>query len=211
MQKDHQGSLITIEGIDGSGKSTLAKKLQYILSLHTSRSIITTREPGATSVGSFIRTLVQKSPTKLCPKTEFLLFSADRSQHFFEIVEPELEKGSIIISDRMNDSSLAYQGYGRSIDKQMIQAINRWSMNNHVPSCVIYLKIDNQTAFQRITARNEEFTNFEQETEDFWNKVIAGFEELFKNRNNIIIIDGTLPPEEIALEAFEKIKQFITL
>lgn len=185
------GLLIAIEGIDGSGKSSLAKALKTSLE-KLGRNVVLTQEPGATKLGKKLRTILHEEKESLCDKAEFLLFAANRAQHFEELVIPALEKGNIVISDRMADSSVAYQGYGRGLDIEKIMYINSWAMNGIEPDLVFYLKIDQQTAMQRITSRGETLTSFEKEKELFWKKVSEGYEELFKSKRNVITLDSNL-------------------
>lgn len=173
-----RGILIAIEGIDGSGKSTLARHLYTALEKkYTNVSL--TKEPGDTPVGQKIRELVQTQITPLDAKTEYLLFAADRAEHFAHVIKPLLEQKHIIISDRLADSSLAYQGYGRNLDNDMIQLTNQWAMNNRKPDLTIFVKIPVKIALERIQKRNETISTFEKES--FLQTVATGFEKIYEN------------------------------
>ena len=115
-----KGTLITFEGIDGSGKSSAARALYD--HLKDELPVVLTREPGGTELGRVLRTLLQNRTFDLDAKAEYLLFAADRAQHMKEIVLPALAQNKIVISDRMADSSYAYQGSGRGVDPDMINA-----------------------------------------------------------------------------------------
>lgn len=201
-----KGILIAIEGIDGSGKSTfcanLVKKLTPLF------SVVQTREPGSTIFGQHVRAIVQQ-PIPRCAQAEFLLFAADRAQHFTEIIAPELLQKKLIISDRMADSSLIYQGYGRGLDIGMIQKINQWAMHNHTPDLTFYVRIDLKTASERIIRRNKALTAFEQEDAIFTQKLINGFDTLYKDRSDVIQLDGTLSPEIIATDAYTQLMHYV--
>lgn len=200
MAKINNGFLISVEGIDGAGKSSLVNELTAeIVSLGF--SVVKTKEPGSSELGKYLRQILQNGNFNLSDKAEFLLFAADRAQHFKTIIEPALKAGSIIISDRLADSSLAYQGYGRSLDLEIIKTINSWAMNDIKPNLTIYLKIDYKTALERIIKRQEIKTNFEEENKTFFERVINGFDEIFKNRDNVIVIDATKSLDEIKDEA----------
>lgn len=199
----YNGTLITIEGIDGSGKSSAAQALYTTLLAHY--DVLLTKEPGATSLGKQLRALLQGRTFALYPKAEFLLFAADRAQHIEEIVLPALREGKIVISDRMADSSRAYQGFGRGLDDQWIRSINEWAMNGIQPDITIYLKIDYQTAFKRLALRQEAATVFEQEKAAFFDRVIMGFEKIFSERSNVITIDASLPQEEVQQEVYARV------
>ena len=198
-----KGILISIEGIDGCGKTLLIQNLKEKF------DAVFTFEPGRTNLGSKLRHILHEEKETTCDISEYLLFAANRAQHFHEIVIPALLSGKIVISDRMADSSVAYQGYGRELDIKMIEQINRWAMQNIVPDWTVYIKIDVQKAFERIAKRNEKLTSFEKEKKQFWTKVINGYETIFKNRNNLIVVDGTLSPDEVASQTFNKLLEVL--
>lgn len=204
------GILISVEGIDGSGKSTLAASLHTQLTAQGLPTILT-REPGATPLGAQLRTIVQEKKVPVCAKAEYLLFAADRAQHMHQLVLPALAEQRLVISDRMADSSLVYQGYGRGLELNMIQMINRWAMNERQPDLTVYVRVDAQTAMDRILARNQALTSFEKERQDFIEKLIAGFDTIFKTRTNCIIIDGTQPQNKVLETSLDSINQWLTL
>lgn len=203
MKKRHTGLLIAIEGIDGSGKSTLVQLLTE--RLEKEGKVLATREPGGSELGNHIRKVVHE--VRICPQAEFLLFAADRAQHRVEKIEPALQEGYIVISDRMADSSYAYQGYGRGLDISVLRLINQWAMQSLEPDIVFYIKIDVESAWKRIISRNERLTNFEQEKRDFFERVSAGFDKLFQDDKRVIVLDGNQTPECLAEQAYGCIKQ----
>ena len=207
MSQLTRGLLITIEGIDGSGKSTLAKNLSHCLTTKQLPTILT-KEPGGTPLGEQLRAIVQKQKIVLQPKAEYLLFAADRAQHFTDIIVPHLKKNMLIISDRMADSSLAYQGYGRGLAIEMIQTINSWVMLNIQPDLVMYVKIPIATALERIKKR-QTLTAFEQEQISFMQQVSDGFDTLYKDKTNVIIIDGKQSPHIITKQATQAVEKWI--
>src|SRR6266404_7608583 len=140
MPQLHKGILIVIEGIDGSGKSTLAHNLSTSLQ-QQGFDIVLTKEPGASEIGKEIRKIIQTQNIAFCSKAEYLLFAADRAQHFAELIIPALEQKKLIISDRMSDSSLAYQGYGNGLDLDMVHTINRWTMHNITTDITIFVRV----------------------------------------------------------------------
>lgn len=204
-----KGILIAIEGIDGSGKSTLAKNLYQKL-LDQKYAVLLTKEPGGTQLGQELRTLVQEKKYPICSQAEFLLFATDRAQHFHELIIPELKQKKIVISDRMSDSSLVYQGYGRGLNISIIGTINTWVMNSIKPDITIFVKVSAQTAMNRILARNAELTSFEKEKQDFIERLVMGFDTLYKNRTDVIILDGNQSIDAIAQSAFTAVEKWIT-
>lgn len=209
IQTEKTGILITIEGIDGAGKSTLAQGLAQHLT-QQQYPVLLTKEPGATPLGKQLRTIVQTQETALDPKAEYLLFAADRAQHFASLVVPHLKNNGIVISDRMADSSLVYQGYGRGLSKDMIAHINTWTMQNITPDITLYLRVPYATARERLSHRNQQLTAFEKEHETFLQRLIVGFDELLLNNPRCIVIDGTSTPESVTRLSIEKVMTWIT-
>lgn len=199
MNHSFPGLLISVEGIDGSGKSTFVKNL--VQKLEPIHNILLTREPGGSELGKQIRSILQNQPDKMTPKAQFLLFATDRAQHFHEKIIPALKKGKIVISDRMADSSLVYQGVLQGLDISMLKTINSWCMENIQPHATFYLKIDAKTALDRMHSRNEEITELEKKIIKSKETLISGFDYIFKNRDTVYNLDATLSPEEIAEKA----------
>jgi dTMP kinase len=203
-----RGLLIAIEGIDGSGKSTLAKSLASFFS-QTKTPTLLTKEPGGTPLGLLLRHAIHEKKGAICPRAEFLLFAADRAQHMEYIIEPHLQQGYIVISDRMGDSSLVYQGYGRGLDRDMIKSINEWAMKGIKPDITIHVKVDVDIAMQRIIARQEKITSIEQEARDFFARLSTGFDQLYAHRTDVISIDGNQPVHDCYVQASEKLNTWI--
>lgn len=195
-----KGLFIVVEGIDGSGKSLLSKNLAHALE-KTGKKVLLTKEPGGSKLGKNLRSILQTQEEPLNSKAEFLLFAADRAQHFQHVIIPALEQGTWVISDRCSDSSLAYQGYGRMLGIEMIASVNKWVMHGIEPDVVLYLKVDIMTAQARINARNLDLTAFEKSTLDFWERVTQGFDTIFKDRSNVVTLDGSQTPEIILKNA----------
>lgn len=200
-----KGLLIAIEGIDGSGKSTLARNLSS--ALHNEHyDALLTKEPGDTQLGKKIRDVVQTQTIPLASKAEYLLFAADRAQHFTEIIIPALAQKKLILSDRLSDSSLAYQGYARGLELNQLQSINSWAMNAIVPDLTLFVRIPVTTALTRVKNRGT-LSAFEKES--FLNKVANGFEALYKNRTDVMIIDGTQSEEYLTLHTHKALEKWL--
>lgn len=207
MQRS-RGLLVALEGIDGSGKSSLGQSLAREL---TARNIplVLTKEPGGSQLGRTLRALLQEQPVPIDPRAEFLLFAADRAQHMQEIIKPALNEGKLVLTDRLADSSIVYQGYGRGLDISMIKQVNAWAMDGVQPDITFYVHIDCQTAMDRVIARGKELTAFEKEAEVFFNKLITGYTTLYQNRTDVITIDGTQTREAMVKEVYNAlIKQY---
>lgn len=202
------GILIAIEGIDGSGKSTLARALHHALN-QSGFSTLLTHEPGKTELGRKIRTVLHKKTVPICSEAEYLLFAADRAQHFYEYIVPNLKQNKLIISDRMADSSVVYQGYGRGLSIEKIQYINSWIMNGIQPNITVYIRISPKNASKRIQIRSTEFSSFEQENKKFIEKLVTGFDILLSKRPSCIILDGMETKISLYQKAVSKIISWI--
>ena len=208
MPSKYPGRLITFEGIDGSGKTSLTQCLSSSLK-QQELPVVITKEPGGTQLGQSLREIVHTKKEPICDEAEFLLFAADRAQHFAQCIIPELEKGSIVISDRLADSSLAYQGYGRGMDKRMISKINEWAMHHIAPDLTIYMRIDPVIALERVQKRKEAITAIEQEKLDFWQRVADGYDEIFANRSDVVVLDAALSQHTLCGVALREILRVV--
>ena len=201
-----RGILIAIERIDESGKSTLAQHV--CAALQQQYDTLLTKEPGASELGKEIRKIIQTQTLPLTQKAEYLLFAADRAQHFAELIISALEQKKLIISDRMSDSSLAYQGYGNGLDLEMIHTINQWTMHTIVPDLTIFVRISVEVALER--AKNRGSLSAYEQRIGFLHRVADGFEKLYKNRNDVIIVNGMESPEILTNHVCKVIKEWIT-
>jgi dTMP kinase len=199
---------MAIEGIDGAGKSTLAQGLAHQFQQKNITPLLT-REPGGSQLGKSLRTILQHQEKPLAPIAEFLLFAADRAQHFNEIIIPGLNEKKLVISDRLSDSSLVYQGFGKGVDSTMIEKVNKWAMHKIKPDLTIYVHIDPKTAHERLQTRGKKLTSFEKEAADFTARLIAGFDTLYRHAKNVIIVDGTLSADELASSTFKVINEWL--
>lgn len=194
---------ITFEGIEGSGKSTQAKMLlEYIKSKGI--PCILTREPGGTRIGKQIREILLKNENdSISPQTELFLYEADRSQHFEEVIKPNLEKGTWVISDRCMDATTVYQGFGRGLEIEMIEILNQISTGNIIPDLTFILDCPPEIGLLRAKGRIKEnpaeegFSRFEKEEMSFHRKVREGYLQLSRTHERFKVLDGTLKPSVI--------------
>lgn len=208
VKQIESGFLISIEGIDGCGKSSIACELKNAFA-DLGYLVLLTKEPGGTKLGLHLRQILQNRDFELSSLAEYLLFAADRAQHMQEVIKPALSQNYIVISDRMADSSIAYQGFGRGLDCDMIKKINEWILNNYSPDLVIYLQLNYVQAFERVKNRNSKLTSFEKEKKDFFANVIRGFETVFKDRDNVLFIDASRKFDEVKEDVINKTFQFL--
>ncbi len=205
-----KGSLIVIEGIDGAGKSTLMQNLGDRLK-NLVPEVVLTKEPGGSALGMHLRDLLQYQSVCLAPKAEYMLFAADRAQHFHDLIIPAIKRGALIISDRMGDSSIAYQGYGRGHDIDFIKRVNSWTMDGIVPDITIYLKISLTDALERMAVRGGKPTVYEKEKQSFLERVKKGFDTLYKNRTDVLVIDAMQNEEMCTSQALEYVKTWLQI
>ena len=208
----NQGFLFSIEGTEGCGKTTLIRKLSQKLS-ELQLNVITTREPGSTELGKTLRAILMNKSVETCTLAEYLLLAADRAQHFQEFIMPHLHNNYIVISDRMADSSLVYQGYVKGLDQSMMKIVNQWAMQYRQPDLVFYLRLDCATAMTRVEQRNknnnETSVAFEQEILQKKQQLVDGFDTIFQNRTDVVTLDATASADEIAEQAFQAVLKFI--
>lgn len=190
------GILITFEGIEGTGKSTHAKLLYEYLQ-GRGFDVVLTGEPGGTQIGEKIRELLLSSEYKeVSPVTELLLYNASRVQHIQEVILPAMNKGAIVITDRFTDSTVAYQGYGRGIDLNIINSIKRIVAAGLQPDITILLDLDVEVGLRRNRGINKT-DRLELEDVEFHKRVRNGYLEI-----------ATKEPERIKLiDASKSIKQ----
>jgi dTMP kinase len=174
-----RGLFITLEGIDGAGKSTQLRRLVEHLRKCGYR-IRATREPGGTRAGERIRDILLAASTrKLTPLAELTLMYAARAQHLEEIVRPALVRGEIVVSDRYNDASFAYQGYGRELGTAVVRAFDRIICSETQPDLTIVLDLDPALALARAqgreTRRKSRHGRFESQGLLFHQRVRAGY------------------------------------
>ena len=163
-----RGKFITLEGIEGSGKSTSLDTISKIL--HTlDIEFIITKEPGGGHLGKDLRKILLDKKTSISPEVELLLMMADRKNHIDNIVEPSLEKGVWVISDRYLDSSYAYQGGGRQIDTSKIDLLTEL-LKLPIPDLTILFDLSPEIALQRAKNRSE-LDRFESEPIDFHQRI----------------------------------------
>lgn len=197
--KNHDGLFITFEGGEGAGKTTLIEGIKRQLS--SSFDVFQTREPGGTKLGENIRTLLlAPSGNPVAPLAELALFMASRAQNIAECILPALEKGSIVLCDRFNDSSFAYQGIARELGLEKVEKVADIICEGLQPDLTFYLDLDPSLGFQRMDSNA--LDRIESEKQEFHQKVRKAYHFLAeKYPKRLHLLDATLPPEEVLKEA----------
>lgn len=216
---------VTIEGIEGAGKSTLRADLsERVRTL--GREVVVTREPGATTLGQSVRSLVlDPRQSTLDPLAELMLFSADRAQHLAEIIRPALGRDAVVICDRYVHSTLAYQGYGRGLPLADLRQLCMFVTSDLLPDLVILLDLPAEEGLRRAAQRtrrasgvidvravregatSDDWNRFEEQDRDFHERVRDGFLMLAAgDPKRFLVIDASAPADVIAERAFEAVR-----
>jgi len=195
---------ITFEGGEGCGKSTQAKALhRHLLSLGI--PAVLTHEPGGTPLGNSLRRCL-KGDRDIEPQTELLLFNASRAHLVFQVIRPALENGSIVICDRFAESTIAYQGYGRGLDFNLIENVNNIAIQGLRPDLIVLLDIPVEQGL----ARKRPSDRFEKEDLAFHQRVRRGYLEMAKKEpERWFVVDASLPRKEIQRLIWERVEQLL--
>ena len=191
------GYFLALEGGEGAGKSTLAERLATELR-GRGFDVLLTFEPGDTTLGARIRqVLLDRSSRGMAPRTEAMLYAADRAQHVSEVIRPALERNAIVICDRYVDSSRAYQGGGRALDDREISHLSRWATGGLAPDLTVLLDIDPEEGLRRASKVGAS-DRLEAETVEFHRRVRAEFLTLARRgRHRYLVVDATDDPDAI--------------
>lgn len=202
------GIFITFEGIECCGKSTQLSLLAKWLT-ERGHHVLTTREPGGTSLGENIRSLLNSGRKEDCfsVRAELLLFEASRAQHMEEKILPALEKGFIVLCDRFTDSTLVYQGVARHIPQEIILSLNAFASFERSPDITFLPDISVEESFQRLSRRGAPPDRFEQENRAFFEQVRAGYLEEARQHPRFVLLPGELSTEVISQKIIYELQQ----
>jgi dTMP kinase len=195
-------TFIALDGLNGAGKSTLQSKLVTYLE-GRNIAVRATREPGGTDVGQTLRNIVlNQGERRLEQTTELFLFAADRAEHVGKIIRPALDGKISVITDRYYYSTVAFQGFGRGVNRNVIEAVNSVAIGNTVPNLFLFLDLDPAVGLKRIAQARTEGSrgndSFEAEELRFHEHLREGFKTLAREvREPCLVIDATLPAEEV--------------
>ncbi|WP_165217287.1 dTMP kinase [Schaalia sp. ZJ1691] len=191
------GVFITFEGGDGSGKSTQIQRARTWFE-ERNFAVIVTREPGGTDLGTHLRQLVQNGPEDIDPRTEALLYAADRAYHVSTVIRPALARGVIVLADRYIDSSLAYQGAARELGTEEIRALSAWATQDLKPHLTFLIDLPPEVGARRNTDAPD---RMERESTDFHEAVRHEYLRLADAEpERIVVIDGVGTPDEVFSE-----------
>lgn len=174
-----RGRFITLEGGEGAGKSTQIRLLKDALEA-TGLDVLVTREPGGSPGGEDIRNLLVKGDTPWEPLTEALLNYAARHEHLEKVILPALNDGTWVLCDRFADSTMAYQGYGHGMDREIIRRLHRLIVGETAPNLTLILDMPVETGLARASERGEGEDRYERMDQEFHNRLRQGFLDIAK-------------------------------
>lgn len=193
-----QGIFISFEGVDGAGKTTQVELLERHLR-DRGAYVVTTREPGGTSLGVSIRRLlldVDALEDPMAKRAEALLFAADRAQHVAQLIRPALERGDVVLTDRYLDSSIAYQAGGRELSPEEIRDLSMWATNGLLPDRTYLLDIDPALSRHRLGQTED---RMESAGDTFQARTRQAFLGLaVREPDRFLVVDATQPVQHIA-------------
>ncbi|HEY7264834.1 MAG TPA: dTMP kinase [Trebonia sp.] len=201
------GLFLAFEGGEGTGKTTQARLISIWLR-EQGFDVVMTHEPGATKVGMRLRALLlDTAHAGMSPHAEALMYAADRAEHVASVIEPALARGSVVITDRYTDSSLAYQGTGRGLRGADIAKLNSWATGGRVPDLTIVLDMPPEAGLGR---RTRSADRLEAEPVEFHRRVRAGFLELVgAEPSRYLVVDATQPVELISQQIKDRIREIL--
>ena len=197
---------IVFEGGDGSGKSTQARALLRRLRRRGVK-VLSTHEPGGTPLGQSLRRLL-KSGEAMTPISELMLFEAARAQLVQNVIRPFLEQGGVVIADRFTSSTMAYQGYGRGLDRELIERLNREATGGLEPDLTVFLDLPVETALARKSGGDGD--TFDDAPVYFHRRIHRGYSALAAaDPGGWLVLDGQRPPEELSRDIWAKVQTII--
>lgn len=203
------GLFITFEGIEGSGKSTQAKMLASALA-EVGYDIVVTHEPGGTVISDRIRALLlDPEHTDMDATTELLLYAAARAQHLARKIRPALARGAVVVCDRFSDSTVAYQGFGRGISRDLLDAVDAVATGHIRPHLTVLCNLDVRQGLERNRTANKR-DRLELEAIEFHEKVRAGFLTLAQEEpDRFHVVDASQPVDVLAAEILTHVKKVL--
>lgn len=190
---------ISFEGGEGAGKSTLIQKIHEEF-LKREKSVLLTRAPGGTMTGELIRHLLLHHDEKdISSRCELFLFLADRAQHVEQVIVPALQQNKIVLCDRFNDSTVAYQGGARGIDPNWVRKLCLYATNNLEPDITLYLDIDPYEGLKRVQRSKD---RIEKEDIAFHQKIRLAYLEIAKKEpKRFYVLDASKQPDDVFRQA----------
>lgn len=202
-----KGMFLTLEGLDGAGKSTHVPWLVQELS-RRDINVLNTREPGGTQLGEQLRQILLNQPMTL--KAETLLMFAARAEHVETVIKPALAQGQWVLCDRFTDATFAYQGGGRQLGGEAVNALEDWVHPDLQPDCTWFFDVPLSVARERL-ARSRDLDRFEKEGADFFERTRAAYHERARQFSaRIRVVDSARAITDIQTELAEQVDELLT-
>ena len=202
---DLAGLFVSFEGGDGVGKSTQVSLLGHHLAA-LGREVVVTREPGGTPLGLELRQAILHGED-LDPRTEALLYAADRAHHVATLVRPALERGAVVLTDRYLDSSVAYQGTGRGLGADEVERLSLWAARGLLPHVTVLLDLDPAVGLARLTGDPD---RLESAGADFHRRTREAFlARAAQDPGRWLVLDAAQPAEVVAAQVRERLAPFL--
>lgn len=199
-------SFIVFEGGDGSGKSTQARSLLNRLRRRGLDAVLT-HEPGGTPLGESLRRLVKSGPA-VSPVSELFLFEAARAQLVSSVIRPALAAGQVVVADRYVASTVAYQAYGRELERNLVDRLNREATGGLMPDLTVFLDLPVDAALSRIERHGQD--TFDRAPRDFHRRVREGYRaQAEANPDKWLVLDGTGTKRDLGRQVWEKVQPLL--
>lgn len=196
-----RGFFLVLEGVEGAGKSTHARRLAARLREAGIASRLA-REPGGTEMGERVRRVVLDPELAMVPEAELLLLLAARAQLVREVVRPALERGEVVVADRYELSTLAYQGMARGLGLERVRALNEFATGGLAPDAVVLLRVDPGEGLRRKRGAAD---RLERETGRFHRRVAEAYLELVRELPGAVVVETSAPREEVEARILQEL------
>jgi dTMP kinase len=193
---------LTLEGVEGCGKTSQARMLAHALRAR-GVSVLQTREPGGSPIGGSMRSILLSEEYAVSPRTELLLYAAERAEHVRSVIRPALARGELVLCDRFGDATRAYQAWGRGLPRKDVEALHSFATEGLEPDMTLYLRLSVEGAIERARLRDSSAAagegRFEAEALDFHRRVAQGYEALaLEYPDRIVPVDAEGSREAVA-------------
>lgn len=203
------GVLITLEGVEGSGKTTQMMRLERWLR-RQGRKVEHTREPDGTRLGVAVRRLFEHPGVHPKPLVEVFLFMAARQQHVAEKIRPWLDRGRVVLCDRYADATVAYQGYGRGVDLDLIRELNARATSGVMPDLTLLFDLEPGAGLRRNRSQGRRLDRFEREKLAFHQRVRQGYLEILRAEpKRVRLVRAAEPPDVVEAQVRAIVEEFL--
>lgn len=201
---DGQGFMVVCDGSNGAGKTTLIESLRQHLELN-GFEVVVTREPGGTPIGEKIREVLLSPDTpEMCDLTELMLFGAARAQHLREKIVPALNAGKVVLCDRFDSATIAFQQYARGLDSNLVRCINSLALDGFKPDLYLILDLDPERGLSRVRQRGADLDRLEAEKLAFLQRARDGFlRQAEEDPERFRVLDASRDAKAVAESAIE--------